>query len=55
MGWFILAQLFSILIALVSLGRLSERENDLDTLLWKRVGRVTLSTQTFAKSFRDKA
>ena len=26
MGWFILAQLFSILIALVSLGRLSERE-----------------------------
>ncbi len=33
MGWFILAQLFSILIALVSLGRLSEREKDLEILL----------------------
>ncbi len=33
MGWFILAQLFSILIALVSHGRLSEWEKDLEILL----------------------
>jgi hypothetical protein len=33
MGWFILAQLFSKLITLVSLGRLSEREKDLEILL----------------------
>ncbi len=36
MGWFILAQLFSILIALVSLGRLSEREKDLEILLLRQ-------------------
>ncbi len=33
MGWFILAQLFSILIALVSHGRLSEWEKELEILL----------------------
>ncbi len=36
MGWFILAQLFSILIARVSLGRLSEREKDLEILLLRQ-------------------
>jgi transposase InsO family protein len=36
MGWFILAQLFSKLIALVSLGRLSEREKDLEILLLRQ-------------------
>jgi putative transposase len=33
MGWFILAHLFSTLVALVSIGRLSEREKDLEILL----------------------
>jgi putative transposase len=32
MGWFILAQVFSVLIAIVSLGRLSEREKGLEIL-----------------------
>ena len=36
MGWFILAQLFSILVALVSLSRLSEREKDLEILLLRQ-------------------
>jgi hypothetical protein len=36
MGWFILAQLFSILIALVSLSRLSVREKDLEILLLRQ-------------------
>ncbi len=36
MGWFILAQLFSKLIALVSHGRLSEREKDLEILLLRQ-------------------
>ena len=33
MGWFILAQILSVLIAIVSLGRLSEREKDLEMLV----------------------
>jgi hypothetical protein len=36
MGWFILAQVFSILIAIVSLGRLSEREKDLEILVLRQ-------------------
>ncbi len=36
MAWFILAQLFSKLIALVSLGRLFEREKDLEILLLRQ-------------------
>jgi hypothetical protein len=34
MGWFILAQLFFILIALVSLGRLSERAKVLQSFCY---------------------
>ena len=33
MGWFILSYLFSTLISLVSIGRLSEQEKDLEILL----------------------
>ena len=36
MGWFILAHLFSTLMALVSIGRLSEREKDLEILLLRQ-------------------
>jgi hypothetical protein len=36
MGWFILAQIFSVLIAIVSLGRLSEREKDLEILVLRQ-------------------
>ena len=33
MGWFILAQAFSILITIVRIGRLSEQEKDLEILV----------------------
>ena len=36
MGWFILAHLFSTLVALVSIGRLFEREKDLEILLLRQ-------------------
>ena len=36
MGWFILTQIFSVLIAIVSLGRLSEREKDLEILVLRQ-------------------
>ena len=36
MGWFILVQIFSVLIAIVSLGRLSEREKDLEILVLRQ-------------------
>ena len=36
MSWFILAQLLSILISLVSLGRLSKPEKDLEILLLRQ-------------------
>jgi putative transposase len=36
MGWFILAHFFSTLLALVSIGRLSEREKDLQILLLRQ-------------------
>ena len=36
MGWFILSYLFSTLISLVSIGRLSEQEKDLEILLLRR-------------------
>jgi hypothetical protein len=36
MAWFILAQIFSVLITLVSLGRLSEREKDLEILVLRQ-------------------
>jgi putative transposase len=36
MGWFILAHLFSTLVALISIGRLSEREKDLEILLLRQ-------------------
>jgi hypothetical protein len=36
LGWFVLEHLFSTLVAMVSIGRLSERENDLDILLLRQ-------------------
>jgi hypothetical protein len=33
MGWFILAQLFSTLVSMLSLGRLSDSEKDLEILI----------------------
>jgi hypothetical protein len=36
MGWFILSHLFSTLISLVSIGRLSQQEKDLEILLLRR-------------------
>jgi hypothetical protein len=36
MGWFVLAKLFSVLISLVHLGRLSEPEKDLEILLLRQ-------------------
>jgi len=36
MGWFILAQLFSILITVVRIGRLSEQEKDLEILVLRQ-------------------
>ena len=36
MGWFILAKLFSVLISLVHLGRLSDPEKDLEILLLRQ-------------------
>jgi putative transposase len=36
MGWFILAQLFSILITIVRIGRLSEQEKDLEILVLRQ-------------------
>jgi putative transposase len=36
MGWFILVHLFSTLVAFISIGRLSEREKDLEILLLRQ-------------------
>ena len=36
MIWFILTQIISVLIAIVSLGRLSEREKDLEILVLRQ-------------------
>jgi len=36
MGWFILAQLFSILITIVRIGRLSKQEKDLEILVLRQ-------------------
>jgi hypothetical protein len=33
MGWFILAQVFLILVSIVRIGRLSEQEKDLEILI----------------------
>ena len=33
MGWFVLTHLFSTLVVMISIGRLSELEKDLDILL----------------------
>jgi hypothetical protein len=33
MGWFILTQLFSILIQLIRIGRMSDQEKDLEILI----------------------
>ena len=36
MGWFILAQVFSILVTSVRIGRLSEQEKDLEILILRQ-------------------
>ncbi len=36
MGWFILAQVLSTLIAIVSFGRISEQEKDLEILVLRQ-------------------
>ena len=36
MGWFVLARIFSVLISLIHLGRLSEPEKDLEILLLRQ-------------------
>ena len=36
MGWFLIGKLFSVLITLVRLGRLSETEKDLEILLLRQ-------------------
>jgi len=36
MGWFVLSYLLSTLISLVSIGRLSQQEKDLEILLLRR-------------------
>jgi hypothetical protein len=36
MGWFVLCYLFSTLLSLVSIGRLSQQEKDLEILLLRR-------------------
>ena len=36
MGWFILAQVFSILITIVRIGRLPEQEKDLEILILRQ-------------------
>lgn len=36
MGWFILAQIFTILISVVRIGRLSEQEKDLEILILRQ-------------------
>ena len=36
MGWFLIGKLFSVLISLVRLGRLSETEKDLEILLLRQ-------------------
>jgi hypothetical protein len=36
MGWFILAEIFSILVAVVSVGRLSEKDKDLKIIILRQ-------------------
>jgi hypothetical protein len=45
MGWFILAQVFSILITIVSIGRLSEQEKDLEILILRQQLAILQSKQ----------
>jgi len=44
MGWFVLAKLFSVLISLVHLGRLSDPEKDLEILLLRQQISILLRT-----------
>ena len=44
MGWFVLAKLFSLLISLVHLGRLSDSEKDLEILLLRQQISILLRT-----------
>ena len=45
MGWFLIGKLFSVLITLVRLGRLSETEKDLEILLLRQQISILLRTQ----------
>lgn len=45
MGWFVLAKLFSVLISLVHLGRLSGPEKDLEILLLRQQISILLRNQ----------
>ena len=36
MGWYILAQVLSILVSIVSIGRMSEQEKDLEILILRQ-------------------
>lgn len=45
MAWFVLAKLFSVLISLVRLGRLSDPEKDLETLLLRQQISILLRNQ----------
>ncbi len=45
MGWFVLVKLFSVLISLVHLGRLSDPEKDLEILLLRQQISILLRNQ----------
>ena len=45
MGWFLIGKLFSVLITLVRLGRLSETEKDLEILLLRQQISILLRNQ----------
>ena len=47
MGWFILAQLFSILITIVRISRLSEQEKDLEILVLRQQLAILQRCQAF--------
>ena len=36
MGWFILSQIFSVLVTIVSIGRLSEQDRDLEIIILRQ-------------------
>ena len=40
MGWYILAQVLTILVSIVSIGRMEEQEKDLEILIFQLNGEV---------------